>query len=994
MAALLTILYDVLIAPISGVIELAFSLMLRLLGDPGWAVVGVSLVVNLLSNPLYAMADSLRDKERARQESMARWVNHIKKHFKGDERFMMLNTYYREQGYKQSYALSFSVSLLLQIPIFTAAYRRISELPALSGASFFGIADLAAPDALITVAGTTVNFLPIAMTLLNCASTFVYTRGQPLRDKIQAYGLAAVFLVLLYRSPSGLVLYWTCNQIFSLARNIVTKLLPIKLPKLSSERLRSLFKAEGPISPVACFFLAAGTITALVGTLIPSALMSASPDEFISASGFSNPTDFVVHATCVLGGLFMFWVGVYFFLSEERGKRTFAFVMALLACVMLVNYFVFPGDLGIINADLSYDQAPHFELRFITLNLMAIVAVFAVFTLIWKRASKFVVPFLSIMLIAVVALSVPNIVSLRKASASVADEQAMAQLIVSGDDESTTEQAGATTPIPFDEDGNPLPIINLSRNGKNVVVIFLDRAIGAMVPYILNERPDLAEIYDGFTFYPNTISFGPKTVFGSPPLLGGYEYTPSAMNARTDELLKDKHNEALRVLPTIFSNAGYDVTLFDVPLADYTFYQYDYSLFDDIANTKAYHSMGAYTDWYLSIGSKQGAAHATEGGESTEATLDVTQMRDAMRRHFERSICYYSLFKVAPLFARVGIYDEANYLAPANSVDELHAAELVSSATVARSAVRPFLRMLLRHAPDEGMVNAILFNESPAEGVDVEFYGDEETDIEEDRPAVQIADEEVLSSGRTTDHVIINEFLDNYAAVAALTTITSVDDSEANHYVFFGNSMTHTPDLLLVPDYVPSTTIDNTLYSDVNAYTVNDRTLQLNSVWRQAHYQCNMSALLRVGEYLDYLRAQGAYDNTRIVIVSDHGQNLGSIEEMVFADKLDTMYLNPLLMVKDFNAHGSLVISDEFMTNADAPLFAIQDVIENPVNPYTGVRLDDSEKSAHAQLVTTSEHWQVDEFQTGSVFDTSDGAWFSVEDNIFEYDNWQQVWDY
>ena len=111
MAALLTILYDVLIAPISGVIELASSLMLRLLGDPGWAVVGVSLVVNLLSNPLYAMADSLRDKERARQESMARWVNHIKKHFKGDERFMMLNTYYREQGYKQSYALSFSVSL-------------------------------------------------------------------------------------------------------------------------------------------------------------------------------------------------------------------------------------------------------------------------------------------------------------------------------------------------------------------------------------------------------------------------------------------------------------------------------------------------------------------------------------------------------------------------------------------------------------------------------------------------------------------------------------------------------------------------------------------------------------------------------------------------------------------------------------------------------------------------------------------------------------------
>ncbi|MBQ3669657.1 MAG: hypothetical protein II920_10590, partial [Clostridia bacterium] len=39
-----------------------------------------------------------------------------------------------------------------------------------------------------------------------------YTKGHPLKEKIQVYGLAAVFLVLLYRSPSGLVLYWLLNN--------------------------------------------------------------------------------------------------------------------------------------------------------------------------------------------------------------------------------------------------------------------------------------------------------------------------------------------------------------------------------------------------------------------------------------------------------------------------------------------------------------------------------------------------------------------------------------------------------------------------------------------------------------------------------------------------------------------------------------------------------------------------------------------------------------
>ena len=61
---------------------------------------------------------------------------------------------------------------------------------------------------------------------------------------------------------------------------------------------------------------------------------------------------------------------------------------------------------------------------------------------------------------------------------------------------------------------------------------------------VLKEKPELAEKFDGFTYYPNTISFGTATNLGSPALFGGYEYTPERINQRSTETLAVKHNEA------------------------------------------------------------------------------------------------------------------------------------------------------------------------------------------------------------------------------------------------------------------------------------------------------------------------------------------------------------------------------------------------------------------------------------------------------------------
>ena len=155
------ILYSVAVMPIQMIVEFIFSIMYKIFENPGIAIIFVSIVVQLLVLPLYKQSDAMQEEERQKQKEMEPWLKHIKKTFSGDERFMMQQAYYREVGYKPAYAIKGSVSLLLQIPFFIAAYNYLSSLSLLQGASFLFIKDLGAPDAMLTIGGFSLNILPI-----------------------------------------------------------------------------------------------------------------------------------------------------------------------------------------------------------------------------------------------------------------------------------------------------------------------------------------------------------------------------------------------------------------------------------------------------------------------------------------------------------------------------------------------------------------------------------------------------------------------------------------------------------------------------------------------------------------------------------------------------------------------------------------------------------------------------------------------------------------
>ena len=233
-------------------------------------------------------------------------------------------------------------------------------------------------------------------------------------------------------------------------------------------------------------------------------------------------------------------------------------------------------------------------------------------------------------------------------------------------------------------------------------------------------------------------------------------------------------------------------------------------------------------------------------------------------------------------------------------------------------------------------------------------------------------------------------FMSEWTLLHHLSDLTQVADDAAgeNDFLLLANEVTHQDNILQLPDYEPAMHVDEDT-GDPSRFVLDGRVMHVDTRVQMAHYHVNATALINLGRWFDWMREQGVYDNTRIIIVSDHGRDLYQFDDERYDEEFSVEEVNPLFMVKDFNAHG-FATSDEFMTNADTPTLAMRDIVANPVNPFTGKPINADEKTAHDQLVTTSYSWDV-EVHRGNTCDTDKTPWYAVHDNIFDMSNWRRV---
>ena len=836
---MLSFIYNIFIGPIQYLIEVVFSTVFDLVDSKILSIVGVSLVVNFLVLPLYKRSDAVQEKERAKQKAMEPMVKHIRKTFKGDKRSMILQEYYRQNDYSAIQALKGSFSLLLQIPFFLAAYNFLSTEGLLNGTSFFIFRDLGEPDRLFNIGTFAINVLPILMTLINVVSGAVYTKGSLLREKVQVYLTAAVFLVLLYNSPSGLVIYWILNNLFSLVKNIVMAVVkharkgkPVKAKKvkeqkpLTFEAFKCKFvldrKPNVVVTALSCLYLAV-----LMGLFIPSTLISASPLEFYYAT--YDWSDILLNTFSTYLG-FGFWILLIYYLISDRAKYILTFAAFACSGIFMCNFLYFHNYIGNVTEDLSFELfLSSTSVSSVVAPLVAVIVIAFTFNFIYRWKANIAKIMTGLFLLTVVISTVFNFRTIASYTSSV-------------DVDYTIDEA----------------IIPLSKNGENVIVFMTDRAVGTFLPKLLEEDPQIAEDLSGFTFYPNTISYGYHTNIATPALFGGYDYTPYKINQRSDELLKDKHNEALLVMPRIFSDNGYKVTVCDPPYAgDYAWIP-NLDMYDEYPNVTAYNTIGHVVN------------------ETYTTYIDYFKMKQY------HNYISYGFFRCSTGIFASFFYDNGNF------------------------------RGVWRNVPT-------------------------------------------------------GAFLNSYCVLEELTDLTCIEDSDENTLLVFQNSTPHEP-VSLSSDYVPS------LYVPSEA-----------SKYSQA-YCSNMASLQKICDWINYLKENGVYDNTRIIIIADHGYQYDE-------DSFSYAAYNPMLLVKDFNSTGKLKTDDSFMTNADVPYLAMNGLIDNPVNPNTGNPISMDPKFNEKVLITTTEDWEVNKLGDKCYLDTKNTYWYAVNNDIFTMENWKIIPD-
>lgn len=906
----LEILYSLFLRPLVLLFDLVFSLVNRSVSNPGVSIFFLSLFVNILVLPLYRRADAMQSEQRDKEEKLKYWVSHIRKTFKGDERFMMLQTYYRQNNYKPYHILKSSISLLLEIPFFIAAYRYLSGLQLLRGVSFGPIPDLSLADGMLDIGGFTINILPILMTVINLISTSIYMRGHPFRNKIQTYGMALIFFVFLYNSPSGLVLYWTLNNVFSLIKNILYK---VKNPKkvisvslfilgLVLQEYVLLFQPFDAIRKTAfvavfslilqasfvfrnlkiswnisyfkelrttdhfiflfgCIFLAI-----MSGSLISSEVIKSSPLEFVNFQSYYSPLWFILNSFLLAAGTFVVWFSVYYRLSSNVGKKTLSLVVWVLTICSIINYLFFGNNHGNLSPSLVYTNSPlntKFEYILNTIILI-IISIGAYF--LWLKREKIVNSIVLAFCVTGIVMTFINIMDINKSIDSYKTRM--------------SRQTQST------------PKITLSKNGKNIVVIMMDRSIGYYIPFLMAERPELQRQFDGFTFFPNTLTYATATVVALPELYGGYEYTPAASNAREDISLSQKHYEALRMMPVLFDDAGYKVSVLD-PFDNY----YGQELFDDHPNIQSSHVTGKFIS---------------------------PEMIHAEREIQKRNFFCFGIFRMAPLILAPSLYSMGLY----NDSDAI-------------AGVNP---ERLTEQVLNGLRNSIGF-----------------------------------ASG----------FVYQYEVLANLNNITETTNLEINTYNSLDNCSAHEPVLLQMPDYTVSSIVDNTEYDALPMLRTSSEgeTIELEFQTRVKHYHANMASYLLLGKWMDYLRENGVYDNTRIIIAADHGY-YQRYSNHILGDEFyeDILYFNPVLMIKDFNSKG-FKTDETFMTNADVPVLTMSGLLQNPVNPATGNPITNEAKEQDTIEVQYVQSWNESHRERNTFFPAS---WFSLHGkNIFDVNEWE-----
>ena len=199
----------------------------RLIPNYGVAILLLTLLIKLLFWPL--TNKSMRS--TARMQTLQPKMKELQAKYKENPQKLNaeMAALYKREGVSP---LGGCLPLLLQLPIFFALYNLLNSHFELRGASFIAgwINDLSAPEAIATFAPINLLVWKLdalrVLPFLMLGTTFLQSKvsqSTTPTDKnmaLMTYMMPAVFFFILYNMPSGLVLYWTAQNLLGIVQQL------------------------------------------------------------------------------------------------------------------------------------------------------------------------------------------------------------------------------------------------------------------------------------------------------------------------------------------------------------------------------------------------------------------------------------------------------------------------------------------------------------------------------------------------------------------------------------------------------------------------------------------------------------------------------------------------------------------------------------------------------------------------------------------------------
>ena len=941
------LLFSLTIGPLQLIYEVLYNGLVSITHNYGWALILLSFVTTLITVPLGKAVSNHIRKERLIESILDPQIKKIKATSTGAEQSKRIRNLYKRYSYNPLYSIRLAFGVLIQLPFLIGAYWMIAEHPSLSGISFGPIADISQPDNLLGG----INVLPLIMTAANLGVVAISAQ-MPKRDRIQAIVIAILFLVLLYSAPAALLIYWTVNNILLLVRALIQKRnFGIKLPSVNYH-ITSGWKwgifayvvaVLATITTVPYFGFSAhriGIIKACTDTIFLTLILA----TLTASVSFRSKTNTFKSVLCIAVAAYLsirtfsFWI-----LALDRSKLTTQFIVLIPILVLILRFADFSKLLLQLKKifrviRLESLLCPSFIFLLLLICFYLPVTIYSSDPLSFDISTSEIIKQLCINLEAGLVLSIIIWLAIKNFEIGI---KLIAWL------SSIFAAVAFTYTFIISPDYGVLSSFVLSKpeglylqaNKYFDISIITVLLVGISALIILNKVKLLS-----WTFWCSSlvlICSSAYSLFNTEVINKSIQKHPNQtvipQNIQDFFTFSENKKNIIVIMLDMFTGGNIREILQIHP---------DLSKkFDGFTWYEDSMSAGSFTIY--------GKPGILGGEETTPVNLNKDKSQSLEEKINTGWAKFLNVLQKENY--RVSIYDhtwlkteilQPKLIKPANLINTYWMWDGFSS----RWAKANHLTVNSSLSPVKTLYAISLFRASPL-SIKKKIYANGQ-----------------WAKTVDTNQNNLNWALNNLSLLDGLSTTSSSRITKENTFKFFINELTHVP-WSLNAQCKPST---------IGKGSGNEKERNKNGTF-SAHLHVEYCALESVITFLNWLKDNGIYDNTMVILVSDHGRK-DSAQVFETWGKPYPIDLHSLLMVKPFEQRGELVIDTQSLTaNWDVPVMILNEIDLTNTYPWK----DKKRTRDHV-----SGEWQRSRHPKNN-YDIK--VHYKIQGSMFDVSNWKRL---